>query len=97
MMITVLLKRKRLLTAEMYHGTSLLVHNYNLRGIMVKLFPGQVDVVTFDIKKFGLELKKKIEARASSGWDVVKKRNASAGGDKGMVWVNLALKTRCKL
>jgi len=61
------------------------------------MFPGQVDVVTFDLNRFGTELKKRIEARASSGWGVVKKRNGCAGGVKGMVWVNLALKTRRKL
>jgi len=60
------------------------------------MFPDQVDIVTFDIKKFGTQLKKRIEAKAvaAAGWADVKKRNGGIGSDKGMVWVNLALRAQ---
>jgi P4 family phage/plasmid primase-like protien len=61
------------------------------------LFPNQTDNLTFDIKKFGVELKKKIETKGVA-WDVVKKRNGGVGGEKGMLWTNLALRPKrsCK-
>jgi phage/plasmid-associated DNA primase len=57
------------------------------------MFPNQIDNLTFDIKKFGAELKKKIEAKGVA-WDVVKKRNGGVGGEKGMLWVNLAIRLK---
>jgi P4 family phage/plasmid primase-like protien len=56
-------------------------------------FSDEVDILTFDVKKFGMELKRKIEAKTSPVWDSVKKRNGGIGGEKGMVWVNLAIHT----
>jgi len=64
----------------------------DLYNEFVRTFPDKVDVVTFDIIKFGTELKRRIEAKASAGWDVVKKRNGVCRGEKGMMWVNLAIK-----
>jgi len=60
----------------------------------VHMFPGEVDVVTFNDKKFGTILTKMIAAKATAGtgWGCVKKRNGSVRGGKGMYWENLALK-----
>jgi methionine synthase II (cobalamin-independent) len=58
-----------------------------------KMFPDEIDNLSFGIKKFGLELKKIIDAKGQS-WDVVKKINGRIGEERGMIWKNLSLKVK---